>query len=148
MTDPLTLTKLIILYMLDKAGNPMLKATIFGFIMDKDYTNYFTLMQACQELCDMGLIETRIIMNGPHLAILDEGIETLHLFNDRLPQAIKDDIAEFYVVNRIDIKSSLNVNTNYYKTSRSEYIAELAGLSKLYCSRYMNVNFKTLSLLV
>ena len=36
MTDPLTLTKLIILYMLNKAGNPVLKTHVFSFIMDND----------------------------------------------------------------------------------------------------------------
>jgi len=126
MTDPLTLTKLIILYMLHKAGNPMLKTQVFGFIMDNDYTNYFTLMQACGELCDAGFIETRIIMNGPHLAILEDGEKTLQSFSDRISTAIKDDIAEFFRQNRLETKSSLNVNTNYYKVSRGEYIAELS----------------------
>lgn len=126
MTDPLTLTKLIILYMLDKAGNPMLKTQVFGFIMDKDYTNYFTLMQACGELCDAGFIETRIIMNGPHLVILDDGVKTLHSFSDRISAGIKEDITEFFTMNELETKSSRNVNTNYYKASRNEYIAELS----------------------
>lgn len=126
MTDPLTLTKLIILYMLHKAGNPMLKTQVFGFIMEKDYTNYFTLMQACSELCDAGFIETRIIMNGPHLAILSDGEATLKSFSDRISQAIKDDISEYFMVNRLETKSSLNVNTNYYKATRNEYVAELS----------------------
>lgn len=126
MTDPLTLTKLIILYMLHKAGNPMLKTQVFGFIMDNDYTNYFTLMQACSELCDAGFIETRIIMNGPHLAILEDGEKTLQSFSDRISAAIKDDITEFFKKNRLETKSSLNVNTNYYKVSRGEYVAELS----------------------
>lgn len=126
MTDPLTLTKLIILYMLDKAGNPMLKTQVFGFIMEKDYTNYFTLMQACTELCEAKFIETRIIMNGPHLAILEDGENTLKSFSDRISTAIKEDISEFFKVNKLETKSSLNINTNYYRVSRSEYIAELS----------------------
>lgn len=126
MTEPLTLTKLIILYMLDKAGTPMLKTQVFGFILDKDYTNYFTLMQACGELCDAGFIETRIIMNGPHLAILSDGENTLKSFSDRISQGIKDDVAAFFKENRLEIKSNLNVNTNYYKSSMHEYVAELS----------------------
>lgn len=126
MTDPLTLTKLIILYMLYKAENPMLKTSVFGFIMDKDYTNYFTLMQACQELCDANFIETRIIMNGAHLAILEDGISTLKSFSDRISTAIKDDVAEYFRDNKLEIKSTHNVNTNYYRISRNEYVAELS----------------------
>lgn len=126
MTDPLTLTKLIILYMLNKAGNPMLKTQVFSFIMDNDYTNYFTLMQACSELCDNGLIETRIIMNGPHLAILDDGMKTLGSFSDRISQGIKEDVNNYLKACKLETKSSLNVNTNYYRASRSEYVAELS----------------------
>ena len=126
MTDPLTLTKLIILYMLNKAGNPMLKTQVFSFIMDNDYTNYFTLMQACSELCDTGLIETRIIMNGPHLAILDDGKKTLDSFSDRISQGIKEDVNNYIKACKLEVKSNLNVNTNYYKASRSEYVAELS----------------------
>lgn len=126
MTDPLTLTKLIILYMLSKAETPVLKTQVFGFIMEKDYTNYFTLMQACSELCDAKFIETRIILNGPHLAILEEGEATLKSFSDRISLAIKEDIAQFFSENSIDVKSSHNVNTNYYKAGRNEYIAELS----------------------
>ena len=126
MTEPLTLTKLIILYMLHKAGNPMLKTSVFGFIMDKDYTNYFTLMQACQELCEAKFIETRIIMNGAHLAILEDGESTLKSFSDRISQGIKDDIIDYFKVNMLETKSSLNVNTNYYRSNRNEYVAELS----------------------
>ena len=126
MTDPLTLTKLIILYMLNKVGTPMLKTQVFGFVLDKDYTNYFTLMQACSELCDANFIETRIIMNGPHLAILEEGERTLLSFSDRISAGIKEDVAQFFKDNKLETKSSLNVNTNYYRASRSEYVAELS----------------------
>lgn len=126
MTEPLTLTKLIILYMLKKAGTPMLKTQVFGFILDKDYTNYFTLMQACSELCDASFIETRIIMNGPHLAILPDGESTLNSFSERISTAIKEDVAQFFLENRLETKSNLNVNTNYYRASMHEYVAELS----------------------
>lgn len=126
MTDPLTLTKLIILYLLDKAQNPMLKTQVFSFVLDNDYTNYFTLMQACSELQDNSLIETRIIMNGAHLAILEDGTKTLNSFSDRVSQAIKDDVAKYFSENKLVTNSKLNVNTNYYRASRSEYVAELS----------------------
>lgn len=126
MTDPLTLTKLIILYMLSRAGNPMLKTQVFSFIMDNDYTNYFTLMQACGELCEANFIETRIIMNGAHLAILEDGENTLKSFSDRISNAIKDDVNEYLKACKLETKSNRNVNTNYYRATRNEYIAELS----------------------
>lgn len=112
--------------MLNKAGYPILKSKVFGFITDNDYTNYFTLIQASGELEEAGFIETRIIMNGAHLAILDDGVDTLKSFNDRLPQVIKDDIFRFLQDNDIEVKSTKNVNTNYYKSGQNEYTAELS----------------------
>lgn len=126
MTEPLTLTKLIILYMLHIAGTPILKTQVLGFITENDYTNYFTLMQACGELCDAKFIEMRMIMNGPHLAILPDGEKALDSFSDRISHGIKDDIVAFFAENHIETKSTLNVNTNYYKAAGNEYIAELS----------------------
>lgn len=65
-------------------------------------------------------------MNGPHLAILDDGVETLSSFSDRISQPIKDDINNYLKACNLETKSSLNVNTNYYKASRNEFVAELS----------------------
>ncbi|MCR4684249.1 MAG: DUF4364 family protein, partial [Lachnospiraceae bacterium] len=64
MTEPLTLYKLIVLYMLDQVYFPLTKSQIFDFILEKDYTNYFTLNQAASELIDSGLVESRSIRNS------------------------------------------------------------------------------------
>ena len=39
MSEPLTLYKLIILYMLEKVDFPLTNAQISGFVLDKGYTN-------------------------------------------------------------------------------------------------------------
>ena len=43
MADTLTLYKLIVLKMLDEADAPLTGAQITDFILEKEYTNYFTL---------------------------------------------------------------------------------------------------------
>ena len=52
MSEPLTLYKLIILYMLQKVDFPLTNAQISGFVLDKGYTTYFHLQQAISELID------------------------------------------------------------------------------------------------
>lgn len=52
MSEPLTLYKLIILYMLEKVDFPLTNAQISGFVLDKGYTTYFHLQQAISELID------------------------------------------------------------------------------------------------
>ena len=92
MQDPLTLYKLIVLYMLDRVTFPLTKAQISDFIQEKEYTNFFTLQQVISELIDSGLITARSVRNRTHLVITDEGRETLHFFENRISDAIRQDI--------------------------------------------------------
>ena len=41
--DPLTLYKLIVLYMLNRVDFPLTKAQITDFILEKEYTTYMNL---------------------------------------------------------------------------------------------------------
>ena len=61
MSEPLTLYKLIILYMLQKVDFPLSNAQISGFILDKGYTNYFHLQQAISELIESGLVRSETL---------------------------------------------------------------------------------------
>ncbi len=45
LQDPLTLYKLIVLYMLDRVNFPMTNAQVSDYILEKEYTNYLTLQQ-------------------------------------------------------------------------------------------------------
>ena len=78
MQDPLTLYKLIVLYMLNRVTFPLTKAQITDFIQEKEYTNFFTLQQVMAELTDTGLITAKTLRNRTHLEITEEGLETLH----------------------------------------------------------------------
>ena len=50
MADTFTLYKLIILYMLDKISFPLSNAQLSEFILEKEYTDYFTVQSALSEL--------------------------------------------------------------------------------------------------
>ena len=65
--DPLTLYKLIILYMLNRVNFPLTQAQISGFILDKDYTNYLTLQQVLSELMEAGLVSAHTTRNRTQL---------------------------------------------------------------------------------
>ena len=87
MQDPLTLYKLIVLYMLDRVNFPLTKTQVIDFMQEKEYTSFFTLQQVMSELEDTGLITAQSIRNRTHLSITDEGLETLRflLCVTRLP---------------------------------------------------------------
>ena len=44
-TDATTLYKLMVLYMLDKVNFPLSNSQIADFMLDRQYTNYFTLQE-------------------------------------------------------------------------------------------------------
>ena len=63
LQDPLTLYKLIVLYMLDKVSFPLSSSQINDFILEKDYTNFLTLQQVFSDLKENNLIASKTVRN-------------------------------------------------------------------------------------
>lgn len=137
MTEPLTLYKLIILYMLDQVDYPLTKAQIFGFILEKEYTNYFTLQQVSCELIESGLVVSESIRNSSHLRITKEGEDTLRYFETRISEAIKEEIRTYFRENELKLRNEVAVLSNYYRITNGAYIAEL--IAKENDSEIMNL---------
>lgn len=127
LQDPLTLYKLIVLYMLDRVSFPLTTAQISDFILEKEYTNFLTLQQVINELTDAGMISTRSIRNRTHLAITDEGQETLTFFQNRINDAIKADIKTYFRENELSLRNEVSVLGDYYKSTSGEYEAHLVA---------------------
>ena len=66
MAEAATQYKLIVLYMLDRVDFPLTNTQISNFMLNKDYTTYFTIQQAISELIDTGLIRTESTYNNTH----------------------------------------------------------------------------------
>ena len=115
MSEPLTLYKLIILYMLEKVDFPLTNAQISGFVLDKGYTNYFHLQQAISELIDSNLIEAKTIRNSSYFQITEQGEQTLSYFGDQISDGIKADISAFFQENIIQMREELSAIADYYK---------------------------------
>lgn len=130
MTEPLTLTKLIVLYMLNQVDFALTKAQIFDFILEKEYSNYFTLQQATYELTESKFVESTSTHSSTLLKITPEGKDALKFFNNRMSEGIKEDINNYFSQNRMQIHNELSVMTNYYKTSEGEYVADLTAREK------------------
>ena len=130
MTEPQTLTKLIVLYMLDKVDHPVTKAQIYDFILEKEYSNYFTLTQATYELTEDGFIESSSTHSSTFLSLTDKGRDTLTFFANRISEGIKQDINTYYEDHRMEIANDVSVITNYYRTSDGDYVADLTAREK------------------
>ena len=130
MHDPLTLYKLIVLYMLTRVDFPLTKSQVGDFILGKEYTNFLTLQQAIGELIDAGLVTAQSIRNRTHLTITGEGRETLRFFQNQINDSIKSDIDDFFRENEIELRNEVSILADYYKSTSGEYEAHLIAKDK------------------
>lgn len=130
MHDPLTLYKLIVLYMLDRVDFPLTKAQVGDFILGKEYTNFLTLQQVIGELSDAGLITTQSIRNRTHLSITREGRETLNFFGNQINEGIRGDINDFFKENEMKLRNEVSILSDFYKSTSGEYEAHLIAKDK------------------
>ena len=113
--------------MLNRVSFPLTTAQISDFILEKEYTNFLTLQQVINELTDAGMISSQSIRNRTHLAITEEGKETLHFFQNRINDAIKKDINTYFRENEFSLRNEVSVLGDYYKSTSGEYEAHLVA---------------------
>lgn len=128
--EPLTLYKLIILYMLDRVNFPLTSAQLSEFILEKEYTNFLTLQQAISELTEAGLITTQTIGNRTHIIITRDGLNTLSFFENRISETIKNEINNFFKENEMELRNEVSILADYYKSTSGEYDAHLIAKEK------------------
>ena len=121
MSEPFTLYKLIILYMLDKVDFPLTNAQISGFILDKGYTTYFKLQQALSELTESGFIREEATHSRTFYHLTEEGEETIHFFRNKISDAIQKDIDEFLKEKNYELKNEVSVKSDYFPGSGMDF---------------------------
>lgn len=127
LQEPLTLYKLIILYLLGRASMPLSRKRVCDFILEKGYTNYFILNQAIGELLDAGMISSQTVNERPHLTLTEEGTQTLSFFQSNISDVTKAEINAYLRENKLELISELSVTAYYDKTSSGEYAAHLTA---------------------
>lgn len=119
--------------MLNKVNFPMTTAQISDFILEKDYTNFLTLQQVFNELTEADMISTNTVRNRTHLYLNEEGRETLQFFENRISDAIKNDIQEYLAKNEFALRNEVSVIGKYYKSTSGEYEANLVAKDRDIC---------------
>ena len=104
--------------MLDRVTFPLTTAQISEFVLDKEYTNFLTLQTAISELTETGLAES------------DEGRDTLHYFENRISDAIKSDIIDYFKNHKLELRNESSIQGNFYKLVNGEFEAQLVAKDK------------------
>ena len=126
VSDPETLYKLMVLYLLKKVNFPVTNSQMSEFMVSKEYTNFFTFQKVLSELLEANLIRLQTMHNSSHYEITPEGEQTLGFFESKLSPAIIADIDEFLKTNKFKMRDEVAVRTETTKLSDTEYMARMA----------------------
>ena len=121
MPEPFTLYKLIVLYMLQKVDFPLTTSQISSFILDRGYTTYFTLQSVLSELAESDLVRMEPIRNTSYYTITAPGEETLHYFQNRISPTIREDIDQYMLENKIQLRDEVSIISDYYRNTADEF---------------------------
>lgn len=124
-SDTVMLYKLIILFMLDKVDFPLTNAHISNFMLDKDYTDYFTIQQVISELVDAEFIKTEMIRHNSRYQITESGRETLSFFENKISAAIQNDIKLYLQENKFRLRNETSVTSDFIEEKKGEYLVTL-----------------------
>lgn len=122
LSEPLTLYKLMTLYMLKQVKFPLSGSQLSEFFLDKEYATYFTLQQVLKELTEAHLITAETVRNSSRYEITREGEETLSFFGKKISPAIIEDMDEFLKVNKVRLRDEVGVTSEFYKSTNQDYI--------------------------
>ena len=114
--------KLMNLYMLHQVNFPLTNAQLSNFFLDREYTTYFTLQQALNELLDAGLVKKETMRNSSRYEITKEGEETLEFFGKNISPAIVSDMDEYLKQNRFRMRNEVGLISDFYKSTNQDYI--------------------------
>ena len=120
LTDPLTLYKLMILYMLRKVKFPLKNSQISEFFLGKEYATYFALQQALAELLESHLISAEELRSTTQYEITPEGEEALTYFGSSVSDAIRQDIDSFLKENKVRLRNEVGIVTDYFRNTNGE----------------------------
>ena len=122
LSEPKTLYKLMNLYMLKQVNFPLTNAQLTDFFLEHEYTTYFTLQQALNELLESGLIRMHSNHSTTRYEITREGEETLEFFGKNISPAMIDDMDQYLRENRFRIRNEAGVIADFYKSTNQDYI--------------------------
>lgn len=122
IADAMTLYKFMVLYMLSRVSFPLTNSQISNFMLDKEYTNYFTLQEVLNDLSSNNFIQEVTYRNTTQYILTDEGKETISYFPNVISDGIKKDIDAFLKENQYELKSEIGTTAHYYRSERNDYV--------------------------
>lgn len=107
--------------MLDDVAFPLTNGQITEFILEREYTDYFTIQQSFYELTEDKLITIESIRNSSHCTITEEGIRTLTYYRHIITDEVIESIRSYMTEHKIELKNKVSVLAHYEPLRDGEY---------------------------
>lgn len=120
--EDFTVNKLILLYLLSEVKIPLSLSQITQIILERGYTNYFSLQQYLTELHASGFIVKTHENTTSYFNISEKGAQTLEFFASRIPSSIRTELDTFIAKNWRKLRSELDIIAEYTPSKENEYI--------------------------
>lgn len=108
--------------MLNKVSFPLSNSQISEFVLEHQYTTYFTLQEILNDLAENGFIRVINYRNSTQYKLTKEGEDTISFFASKISQAIRDDIDNYLRENKYDLKCEVGTTSDYYRSTSGDYI--------------------------
>ncbi len=117
--------KLTILYILNRVDAPISNSQITNYMLENDFTDYFTIQQLMGELIDDGFVWKKTVRNRTFYSLSDSGKESFKALASELSQKIRDDADGYIKKNAMKIREESDVGSTYVETSLGTYNVNL-----------------------
>lgn len=111
--------------MLDKVDSPLTTSQISEFLLEREYTSYFTIQKALSDALDSKLIRMEHTYQRTLYYLTEEGKETIDFFYKDISSAIREEINHYLTEKKFDIKGDSEVIADYYRNTNHEYSVHL-----------------------
>ncbi len=119
LSDPMTLYKLMALYLLKHVSYPLTEDRLSEFFISGNYTDYFRLKEILSQLTESGMIRKNTAATATHYSITPEGEEAFGYFGKRLPSEITEEMDKFLLENRVSIRDEVGITADYFPAASS-----------------------------
>lgn len=144
--EPVAIYKLIILYMLDRAGGELAMPRTSSFLIENGYaTNFESLVQTYEEIERNGFVEERQAGGRTFLQITASGEETLGFFSDQLSDSIKKQIRSYLTGIGREVANEELVYGEYYRSTYGDYTVHLVVKERIQTAPGQNLTQPVLS---
>ncbi len=121
-TNDLTVNKLVVLYLLAKVKMPLSLSQLTQIILERAYTDYFSLQQYLNEMVEAGFVIQERESHVSWFSITDKGLETLGFFESRISLSTREELDSFIEHNWRTLRNEMEVTAEYSTQKDNEYI--------------------------